>query len=66
MAIQREKPIQGYQVARSPVYRARTLAALAPLLEGDAAADSAREAADICARLGVARLGREVAALGIV
>jgi len=53
-------------VARSPVYRARTLAALAPLLEGDAAADSAREAADICARLGVARLGREVAALGIV
>jgi len=58
--------LNGYRAAGSPVYRARTLAALAPLLEGDAAADSAGEAADICARLGLARLGREVAALGIV
>ena len=58
--------LEGYRVAGSPVYRARTLAALAPLLEGDAAADSAREAADICARLGLARLGREVAVLRMV
>jgi len=57
--------LEGYRVAGSPVYRARTLTALAPLLGGSAAADSAREAADICARLGLTRLGREVAALGL-